>query len=238
MGLGAIYITLSALLHHLLGCCWATVPIGGCGFTLIGHTSCTRALSPVRLDQVYTSILPLTMLIASFCFPGNPSGHVMITLAVLLTCADYVEKRRDTGSKKTLYSNMVTKCSEKNHGTSSRERGWSSLCDADNSLSLLIQNQFKHLVWLLVAVIAVSRLLISSHFVHQIMCGVIVGLMIHTLSGRLFSGGHTGIRWWHALALALLMVVMSLILFHSWTWLGMDPGFSIPLAERYIMHMV
>ena len=207
------------------------------------HTDWPHLLhqSPVTCETgPGTSTLPLslTILIASFCFPGNPSGHVMITLAVLLTCADYVEKRRDTGSKKTLYSNAVTKCSEKNHRTSSRERGWSSLCDADNPLSLLIQNQFKHLVWLLVAVIAVSRLLISSHFVHQIMCGVIVGLMIHRLSGRLLSGGHTGVRWWRALALALLMVVLSLVLFHSWTWLGMDPGFSIPLAERCIMHMV
>ena len=173
------------------------------------------------------------LFIASFCFPGNPSGHVMITLAVLLTCADYVEKWRDTGSKKTQDSSTVTKCSEINHRTSSKQRGCCSMCDADNPLSLLILTQFRHLVWLLVAVIAVSRLLISSHFMHQIMCGVIVGLMIHRLSERLLSGGHTGVRWWRTLTLALLMVMMSLVLFHVWTWLGMDPGFSIPLAMRY-----
>ena len=223
----------------LIRCCCARLLLGNRPYWWVWlHTDWPHLLyqSPVTCETgpgIYILIRNVILFIVSFCFPGNPSGHVMITLSVLLTCADYVEKWRGTEHSKT-----ITNCSKGNKYTSSvselraysRGSGWSRLCDA---LSLLIQTQFRHLVWLLVAIIAASRLLISSHFIHQIMCGVVVGLLVHRLSRRVLSGICTGVTWWCAVGLSLLMVVMSLVLFRTWTWLGMDPGFSIPLAKRY-----
>ena len=120
----------------------------------------------------------------------------MITLAVLLTCADHVE----SGS------------------SLERERDWS------------LRSIFCRLVWLIVALIAVSRLLISAHFVHQIVIGVVVGLVLHAASGPCLRPLLSQWRW--LMGAAPVMIALGLVLFQVWTWLGMDPGFSIPLAER------
>lgn len=139
------------------------------------------------------------------CFLGNPSGHVMITLAVLLTCADHVAAK-----------------------TSSDRKGiGGNYC--------FLQSHFRRVVWLIVTLIAISRLLISAHFLHQIVCGVVVGLLLHAASGpclRPLLAPPTHWRW--ILGVAPLMIALGLLLFQIWTWLGMDPGFSIPLAKRYI----
>ena len=133
----------------------------------------------------------------------------MITLVVLLTCADYVGKglmecERDGGHSKP--SSAASSVAE-----------WWARCG----------------VWVVVVMIGISRLLISSHFIHQIVCGVMVGIVIHRLTARrlraLLNGGGGGV-----VCLSPLMITLALLLFHVWTWIGMDPGFSIPLAQRYV----
>lgn len=189
------------------------------------------------------------------CFPGNPSGHVMITLAVLLTCADYVERWRETERKKTDCPNTtVGNSTEKEKSSNGQEvddhrdgmpvghRGRvvrDSL--SENHWFFFLRSNFRHLVWLIVSAIAVSRLLISSHFIYQIICGLFVGVVIHKLTAYCLRSRHSGtnharLQWWRILALSPFMVVSSLFLFHVWTWLGMDPGFSIALAERYTIY--
>lgn len=126
------------------------------------------------------------------CLQGNPSGHVMITLVVLLTCLDHVKRG---GRRKRL----------------------------------------QQLVWVAVCVVGVSRVLISSHFLHQILCGLLFGVLIHAAISRHLSTllhSSTNSKFCAMIGVAVVMVSLALFLFHSWTRLGMDPGFSIALAKR------
>lgn len=127
----------------------------------------------------------------------------MITLVVLLTCADYIEDKADTIS------------------------GGGNGC------------RIRYIVWLVVLMIGISRLLISSHFIYQIICGVLVGITLHKLTTHilqylLITSGYYRVKSIRLLSLAGLMIILALSLFHVWTWFGMDPGFSIPLAKRYV----
>ena len=136
-------------------------------------------------------------LFVCLCFLGNPSGHVMITLAVLLTCADYVS---------------TSNCHH------------------------FVQTNFRHAVWLVVLAIAISRLLISTHFIYQTMCGVAAGVLLHVITGSSIISLITD-RWKWMLALAPFMIALALFLYHIWTWLGMNPGFSISLAQRSVFSL-
>ena len=193
----------------------------------------------------------------------------MITLAVLLTCADYVERWRgrevgrgrgsavsdtedsarggkmvdsDTGRNRRQTIETASESKERENCKESRDCDVQGGQVVDNPWFHFLRTKFRILVWLVVSAIAVSRLLISTHFVHQVLCGVVVGVTIHRLVSRyLIAPQHAGIKMTHRprlsslhiLGLSLLMVMVGLVLFHVWTWLGMDPGFSIPLAERY-----
>ena len=94
----------------------------------------------------------------------------------------------------------------------------------------------RRLVWLTVSVIGLSRLLISSHFLHQILCGLVFGSLIHTATSHTLPALLPPATHWASLSLltAFLMILLALSTFHVWTWLGMDPGFSIPLAEKCV----
>ena len=201
----------------------------------------------------------------------------MITLAVLLTCADYVERwrgrevgrgrgrevgrgrgsavsdteestrgvdsdPRSTGRNRRQTIETASESKERENCKESRDCDVQGAQVVDNHWFHFLRTKFRILVWLVVSAIAVSRLLISTHFVHQVLCGIVVGVTIHRLvSCYLIAPQHAGIKVTRRprlsslriLALSLLMVMVGLALFHVWTWLGMDPGFSIPLAERY-----
>jgi hypothetical protein len=98
------------------------------------------------------------------------------------------------------------------------------------------RKRLQQLVWVAVCVVGVSRVLISSHFLHQILCGLLFGVLIHAAISRHLSTllhSSTNSKFCAMIGVAVVMVSLALFLFHSWTRLGMDPGFSIALAKRF-----
>ncbi len=130
---------------------------------------------------------------------GNPSGHVMITLSVLLTALRYV-------------------------------------CTRDGIHTGHVTNLLRVGVWLVAALIGLSRIYTSTHFFHQVVLGFAGGLLIHTLAyrsaivqNRLFLSRENS-RDYLCFSLALLLVGVAIYLI--WTWLGFDPSFSVEKAIR------
>ena len=117
----------------------------------------------------------------------------MITLAVLLTCADYIGGRRETGWRETeeewkrkrrrnspLQESRAR--SRGREGVREKEGGKEKEDSPEQEAGVEVgwrRRGFKMAVWGGVLAIAGSRLVISTHFLHQVVCGVIVGILLH-----------------------------------------------------------
>ncbi len=104
------------------------------------------------------------------------------------------------------------------------------------TLKPLSRHLLKLGVGLLTALVGLSRLYISSHFVHQIFLGFIVGLLIHRLSSqstsltsrlRLARGNCADY-----LCASVGFLVVGVVVYYLWTSLGFDPSFSVQKATR------
>jgi len=83
-----------------------------------------------------------------------------------------------------------------------------------------------------ITLVLISRVLIACHFIHQVLLGLVVVI--------LFSAVYRHINTWLGEASFRILFAMSLcfgfgafFIYYLWTWLGFDPSFSIPLAEKY-----
>ena len=139
--------------------------------------------------SVGTNLAPCSL---SFLPPGNPSGHVMVTLAVLLACARHL--------------------------------------NTSSSVKLLISVSIATLVTL----VALSRIIISTHFIHQVLFGVLVGLLVHHSSTHHLHLLHLHpSNAAHFILVAVTLFLLAIGEYYTLIWLGLDPEFSVPKAIRY-----
>jgi len=90
----------------------------------------------------------------------------------------------------------------------------------------------KPLTAVFITLVLISRVLIACHFIHQVLLGLVVVV--------LFSAAYKDLNTWLGEASFGILLMMSLcsgfgafFIYYVWTWLGFDPSFSIPLAEKY-----
>ena len=99
----------------------------------------------------------------------------------------------------------------------------------------------KLLLWagtgLLVSLVALSRLLTATHFLHQVLFALVVGWLLHRLTAQssLFQSS-TQLQRSSSLALACssgVLLVTALALYCLLALLDLDPAFSVPKAVRF-----
>jgi len=160
--------------------------------------------------------------------PGNPSGHVMVSLAVLLSCAFYITVYM--GWRQCLQNRKSEKEYILHINSNKRWREYANMKSELRQLMNLVVGAFSFLI-------ATSRLLISSHFLHQVVLGIVVGLLVHTFTVhssvfRLYMKlEHENTRSFLVTGLVLLFGAISS--YYAMMLLGIDPMFSIPKALRH-----
>ena len=153
---------------------------------------------------------------------GNPSGHVTVSLAVLLSCVFYITaylgwreclQNIKSPVERVLHYNC-------NHGL----RYYANIKSELRQLMNLVVGAF-------VLLIAMSRLLISTHFLHQVVLGVVVGLLVHKFAvhySAFMIIEHQNTRSF--LITGVVMLFGAVSSYYALTLLGIDPMFSIPKA--------
>ncbi|XP_065882517.1 glucose-6-phosphatase 3-like isoform X2 [Dysidea avara] len=95
-----------------------------------------------------------------------------------------------------------------------------------------LSNIIKPLTAVFIMLVLISRVLIACHFIHQVLLGLVVVILLSAAYGHLNT-------WLGEASFGILFMMSlcagfgSFFIYYVWIWLGFDPSFSIPLAEKY-----
>ena len=98
----------------------------------------------------------------------------------------------------------------------------------NRSLSLTI----KPITAISILLVLMSRVLIACHFIHQVLLGLVVVILFSIAYGH-FTTWLGEVSFRILLTMSVCAGFGAFLTYYVWTWLGFDPSFSIPLAEKY-----
>ena len=86
-----------------------------------------------------------------------------------------------------------------------------------------------------IMMVLMSRVLIACHFIHQVLMGLMVAIILNIICEHY--------QEWLDEASFKSMLIMSVcsglgafLIYFIWTWIGFNPSFSIPLAQKYCLN--
>ena len=94
---------------------------------------------------------------------------------------------------------------------------------------------FRPLTVIFILMVLMSRVLIACHFMHQVLLGLIAAMILNIICEHYNE--------WLEEASFKTMSIMSIcsgigafLIYFIWTWIGFNPSFSIPLAQKYCLN--
>ena len=86
-----------------------------------------------------------------------------------------------------------------------------------------------------IMMVLISRVLIACHFIHQVLLGLMAAVILNIICEHYND--------WLEEASFKSMFIMSIcsglgafLIYFIWTWIGFNPSFSIPLAQKYCLN--
>lgn len=91
------------------------------------------------------------------------------------------------------------------------------------------------LVAIFTVMVLMSRVLIACHFIHQVLIGLLAAVLLNIVF-EYYSNWLEEASYKTLLIMSLCSGLGAFLIYFIWTWIGFNPSFSIPLAQKYCLN--
>lgn len=117
---------------------------------------------------------------------------------------------------------------------------WTIVCNVYSELNKTQWNEslvkaLRPFTAIFIMMVLMSRVLIGCHFIHQVLMGLIVAAILNIICEH-YSDRLEEASFKSMLIMSLCSGLGAFLIYFIWTWVGFNPSFSIPLAQKYCLN--